>query len=132
LHPSLTTGHSSLTAGPGDLAPYAHFAAAHRPLFDLLYEAGLSKARYPEIEEAERPIDEGFTACVLALVDANETAGDDLAPSIKSPAHGPVTLLLDGDCDAEAIDGIAERAARATRALVESRHLLRGISHPGR
>lgn len=111
---------------------YVRFAAAHRPLFDLLYEAGLSKTRYPEIEQAERPIDEGFSACVTALVDADEAAADDLAVAIEATAHGLVTLLLDGDCDTEAVTQVADRAARATLALVESRHLLRGISHPGR
>ncbi|MGH3159821.1 MAG: TetR/AcrR family transcriptional regulator [Streptosporangiaceae bacterium] len=103
---------------------YVRFAAAHRPLFDLLYEASLDKTKHPEIEEAERPINEGFSACVLALADADEAAADDLGTAIEATAHGLVTLLLDGDSDAKAIDQIADRADRATRALVESRHLL--------
>lgn len=103
---------------------YVRFAAAHRPLFDLLYEAGLDKARHPELEEAERPINEGFSACVLAISGADEAAADDLATAVEATAHGLVTLLLDGEYDADAVDRTADRAARATLALVESRHLL--------
>jgi AcrR family transcriptional regulator len=103
---------------------YVRFAAAHRPLFDLLYEAGLDKAGHPELEAAERPITDGFAACVLGICGEDETAADDLATAVEATAHGLVTLLLDGDFDAETVDQTAERAARATLALVESRRLL--------
>jgi len=103
---------------------YVRFAAAHRPLFDLLYEAGLDKKQHPEIEAAERPIADAFSACVLALSDADEAAADDLATAVEATAHGLVTLLLDGDHDGTTVGQVAERAARVTRALVASRHLL--------
>jgi AcrR family transcriptional regulator len=38
---------------------YIRFAASHRPLFEMLYEAGLDKVRHPEIEAAEQPLDDG-------------------------------------------------------------------------
>jgi AcrR family transcriptional regulator len=103
---------------------YVRFAATHRPLFDLLYEAGLDKVKHPELEEAERPINEGFSACVLAISDEDKDAADDLATAVEATAHGLVTLLLDGEYDAKAVERAADRAARATLALVESRHLL--------
>jgi AcrR family transcriptional regulator len=111
---------------------YVRFAAAHRPLFDLLYEAGLDKTRHPELEEAERPINEGFSACVLAISGADRAAADDLATAVEATAHGLVTLLLDDDYDAEDVERAADRAARVTLALVESRHLLSPpLAEPG-
>lgn len=103
---------------------YVRFAAAHRPLFDLLYDSSLDKARHPELEEAERPINEGFSACVLAIAGDDKAAADDLATAVEATAHGLVTLLLDGEYDAEAVERVADRAARVTLALVQSRHLL--------
>ena len=46
---------------------YVRFAAANRPLFEMLYEAGLDKARHPEIEQAEQPLTDAFMTCVRAL-----------------------------------------------------------------
>jgi WHG domain-containing protein len=51
----------------------------------------------------------------------------DLAAAIEAAAYGHAMLLLEGDyCrGGEAVELAADRAARATLALVESRHLLR-------
>jgi AcrR family transcriptional regulator len=103
---------------------YVRFAAAHRPLFDLLYEASVDKNRHPEVEAAAQPIADAFSGCVLAISDADQVAADDLATAVEATAHGLVTLLLDGDFDGKTVEQTAERAARATRALVASRHLL--------
>ena len=100
------------------------FAAAHRPLFDVLYEAGLDKTRHSEIEAGAKALDEAFSACVRAIVDADERAAEALATAVEATAHGLVSLLLDGDYDDAMVDVAAERAARATLALVASRHLL--------
>jgi AcrR family transcriptional regulator len=115
---------------------YVRFAAAQRPLFEVIYQAGLDKARYPQIQAAVRPVDEFFLACVTALAGAGASAGDqatqdhaadDLASAIEATAHGHAMLLLDGGFGQgpEAVTMAAERAARATLALVASRHLLR-------
>jgi AcrR family transcriptional regulator len=100
---------------------YVRFAGTHRHLFELLFDAGLDKARHPEIAAAEQPIDDAFLNCVHALSNA-----DDLAIAIEATAHGYALLLLDGDFGktGEATELAAERAARATLALVESRRLL--------
>jgi AcrR family transcriptional regulator len=110
---------------------YVRFAAASGPLLEVLYEAGLDKARHPEIEAAERPINDAFLACARALYGDDALSGDDalfddLATAIEATAHGHAMLLLDSGPgqSREAVELAAERTARATLALVESRHLL--------
>jgi AcrR family transcriptional regulator len=105
---------------------YVRFAAANRPLFEVLYEAGLDKASHPEIETAERPLTDAFMACVRALCDGCDALAEDLGNAIEANADGQVMLLLDGGSDQgiQAVELAAERAARATLALIESRHLL--------
>lgn len=104
---------------------YVRFAAANRALFAVLYEAGLDKARHPAIGAAERPVMDAFMAAVRAICPGG-TGADDLATALEATAHGHVMLLLDTEpAPGEAAVGIAaERAARAARALIESRHLL--------
>jgi AcrR family transcriptional regulator len=105
---------------------YVRFAGAHRPLFEMLFEAGLDKGRHPELAAAEKPIDDAFLSCVRALPDCGETASENLATAVEAAAHGHAMLLLDGSFGQgnEAVELAAERAARATLALVESRPLL--------
>ena len=109
---------------------YVRFAAANRPLFEVLYEAGLDKTGHPEIEAAERPINDSFMACVNAISGGPGPAAEELASALEATAHGHATLLLDsgpGPPD-EDVERTAERAARATRALIESRGLLSGAA----
>jgi len=105
---------------------YVRFAAAHRPLFEVVYEAGLDKARHPEIEAAERPVTDAFLACVRALSGGDDAASEDLATAIEATALGHVMLLLDNGTGQEpaTVELAAGRAARATLALIDSRHLL--------
>ena len=105
---------------------YVRFAAHNRALFQVLYEPGLDKARYPEIEAAERPLDEAFLGCVRALSGGDEDRAEDLATAIEATAHGHALLLLDSSSgqDEAAVDLAAERTARATLALIEGRGLL--------
>src|ERR1700729_1675352 len=105
---------------------YVRFAAGNRPMFEVLYESGLDKSRHPEIEAAERPLDEAFQGCVRALADGDDALADEMAITFEATARGHAMLLLDGGPgpDERAVELAAERAARATRALVESRSLL--------
>jgi hypothetical protein len=105
---------------------YVRFAAGHRPLFEMLYESGVDKARHPEIEEAERPLDEAFQACVSALSGGDDALSDDLATAIEATAYGHAMLLLDSGPgrDENAVELAAERTARATLALIEGRRRL--------
>jgi AcrR family transcriptional regulator len=104
---------------------YVRFAGTHQPLFQVLYGAGLDKRRHPEIEAAEWPITDAFLACVHAL-SGGAAPSEDLATAVEAVAHGHAMLLLDGSFGQgdQAVELAAERAARATLALVESRHLL--------
>jgi AcrR family transcriptional regulator len=108
---------------------YVRFAAANRSLFELLYTAGLDKRRHPDLAVAERPLIDTFLVCVRALADDSEGLADDLATAVEAAVHGHALFLLYGDFGQgqAAVEQAAERAARATLALVESRHLL---SHP--
>jgi AcrR family transcriptional regulator len=112
---------------------YVRFAAGNRPMFEMLYESGLDKTRHPEIEAAERPLNEAFEACVRALADGDDDLAEEMAVAFEATAHGHAMLLLDDGAapDQNAVDVAAERAARATRALVESRSLLARPSRPG-
>lgn len=103
---------------------YVRFAGRHRALFEALFGAGLDKSRHPEVKAAEQPIIDAFRGCVDALTDA-DTRSDDLASAVEATAHGHATLLLEGSHGTDdAVDAAAERAARATLALIEGRHLL--------
>jgi AcrR family transcriptional regulator len=107
---------------------YVRFAAGHRPMFEMLYESGLDKARHPEIEAAERPLDDAFEDLVRAVSGGDEALAEELAIAFEATARGHAMLLFDGaPAPGEpAVDLAAERAARATLALVESRGLLVG------
>jgi AcrR family transcriptional regulator len=119
---------------------YVRFAAANRPLFEMLYEAGLDKAAHPEIEQAEQPLTDAFMTCVRALsapgdgdalaAPGGDALADDLASALEATALGHVMLFLDGGPgqDTDAVERAADRAARATAALIASRHLLRESS----
>lgn len=105
---------------------YVRFAATNRPLFELLYSAGLDKTMHPEIEAAERPVSDAFLACVRALSGGDEALSDNLATALEASVHGHALFFLYGDFGKGegAIEEAAERAAWATLALIEGRHLL--------
>ena len=106
---------------------YIRFAGTHRPLFEVLFDSGLDKQRYPVLKTAEQPISDAFADCVEALTDS-EASADELAEAVEATAHGHALFLLDGKYGqgADAIELAAERAAGATRALVDGRHRLGG------
>jgi AcrR family transcriptional regulator len=108
---------------------YVQFAGTHRPLFQVLFDAGIDKRSHPEVAAAERPIDDAFRSCVRALSEDAEA----LASAVEAAAHGYAMLLLDGAFGQgrKAVELAAERAARATLALVEARHLLASTSRTG-
>jgi AcrR family transcriptional regulator len=130
---------------------YVRFAASSRALFEVIYQVALDKARYPELEAAERPVNDFYLTCVLALTAPagdnasapptsatppggpgadGPTPADDaaeyLATALEATAHGHAVLLLEGEFGdgPQAVSAAAERAARATLALVAGRHLL--------
>lgn len=126
----LVPGTEQFTEPAGRLAAmargYVRFAAAHRPLFEMLHESGLDKARHPGVEAAERPLTDAFLACVRGICGTADTAASELAEAVEATAHGHAKLLVAGGPgqETEAVEAAAERAARATVALIESRDLL--------
>ena len=107
-------------------AAYIRFAAAQRPLFEVLYDAGLDKARYPELAAAQRPVDDAFLTCVTALTGGAGDRARDLATALEATARGHAAFLLDGSFGQGpgVVEQVADRAVQATLALIESRHLL--------
>lgn len=105
---------------------YVRFAAASPAMFEMLYESGVDKARHPEIEAAERPLNEAFLDSVRLLSGGDDSLAADLATAVEATARGHVMLLLDGvpGRDEQDVASAAEQTARAVRALVESRRLL--------
>ncbi len=105
---------------------YVRFAGTNRPLFEVLFGAALDKKCHPQVKAAEKPLTDAVTQCVLALSDGDQASPEDLEIAVEAAAHGHAMLLLDGDFGEgdDAVEIAAERAARATLALVESRHLL--------
>jgi AcrR family transcriptional regulator len=108
-------------------ATYVRFAAERRPMFELLFGAGLEKARYLGLAAAAHEVVEEISGVVRKLV----PRGDDelawrLLQALVGLAQGHATLLLDGAFGepSEAVDLAADRAAAATRALVRGRSLL--------
>lgn len=106
---------------------YVRFAAAHRPLFEVMFEAGVDKARHPEVEDAARPLGDAFLASARALMGGEERVAVELATAVGATAHGHAALLLDGRFGhgEDAVDIAAERAALAALALVEGRRAFR-------
>ena len=107
-------------------AAFIRFAAAQRPLFEVLYDAGLDKTRYPELSAAQRPVDDAFLTCATALTGGAGHRAQDLATALEATARGHAAFLLDGSFGqgAGVVEQAADRAAQATLALIESRHLL--------
>jgi AcrR family transcriptional regulator len=109
---------------------YVRFAGAHRPLFEVIFVAGLDKVQHPEVKAAEKPFEDAYTDIIRTLdPESGDLAGEagDLATAVEAAAYGHAMLLLEGDYGHgdEAVELAADRAARATLALVEGRHLLR-------
>lgn len=121
---------SAFPAPAGRLAAgvraYVRFAGTHRALFEVMFMTGLDKARHPEVKAAEKPFHDAYLGSVRALSGGDGPEAEDLAAAVEATAYGHAMLLFEGDYGhgGEAIQLAAERAARATLALVEARHLL--------
>ncbi len=126
LQPGMDSGQDPSARLAAMARGYIRFAASHRALFEVVYQVGLDKARFPEIAAAEQPLNDAFAACVTAL-SGHQTEADDLATAVEATAKGHAMFLLDGDFGSgqAAIDEAADRAARATLALIQGRQALR-------
>jgi Tetracyclin repressor-like, C-terminal domain len=105
---------------------YVRFAAEQRPLFDVVFSAGIDKSRYPELQRAWIPID-ALLGLVTEICAGDESEAEDLAAALEATAHGHATLLRDGEYGegAAAVRIAADRAGYAVLALIEGRGALR-------
>ncbi|MGD0608659.1 MAG: TetR/AcrR family transcriptional regulator [Streptosporangiaceae bacterium] len=105
---------------------YVRFAAQQRPLFDTIYNSGLDKSRYPELQRAWEPVDALLTV-VLEVSDGDTATAGALADAVEASAHGHAMLLIDGEYGEgpDAVDAAAAKATAAARALIAGRQALR-------
>ena len=113
---------------------YVRFAAEQRPLFIVLFDVGLDKNRYPELQQAYEDVESLLTGCVEALCPGDPVAAEQLADAIEATAHGYATLLNDkpGTADLVEVNRVAGQAARATLALIRGRAALLDREDPKR
>jgi AcrR family transcriptional regulator len=127
----------TLGAGCGDGDPpeqqlaamarsYVRFAAAQRPLFDVVYATDLDKRSYPELMTAYERVEEPFSSRVARLCPDDPEAAAALEEALEASARGHAALLLEGSYGErpEAIDRAAAQAARVTLALIQGRAAL--------
>ena len=107
---------------------YVRFAAQQRPLFDTIFNSGLDKSRYPELQRAWEPVDTLLTV-VLEVCEGDPAAADALADAVEATAHGYATLLIDGEYGEgpDAVNAAAAKAVASTRALIAGRQALRPL-----
>lgn len=110
---------------------YVRFAGTHRPLFEVLIEAGVDGNRHQELKAAEAPIGEAFHECVRAFADGDHSAAV-LATALEATVHGHAMFLLHGEFGEgrDAIELAAERAVLTVAALLEGRHALGAAAGP--
>jgi AcrR family transcriptional regulator len=120
-------------AAPPELAPtqrlaalgaaYVRFAGQNKALFESIFAAGIDKTRYPEVHEAEAPLDEVMMNGVNALCPDDPAAAQELATALVAIMHGFATMLLDGEFarDQDAISTASAKAARAVAAMIAGR-----------
>lgn len=103
------------------------FAAERRPMFDVLFGAGLEKAKYPQLAAAATEALDPVVAAARELAPSgDEEATAVLLQALNGLAQGHATLLLDGGFGPlpGAVEPASERAAAATRALIRGRAAL--------
>jgi AcrR family transcriptional regulator len=105
---------------------YVRFAAQQRPLFDTIFNSGLDKSRYPELQRAWEPVD-ALLAVVLEVCDGDAAAADALADAVEATAHGYAMLLIDGEYGEgpDAVNAAVAKAIASAQALTAGRHALR-------
>ena len=126
-------GETVIASVPVDLPPgdrlaavadaYVRFAGTQRTLFESIFATGIDKSRYPEVHEAEAPIDAVVQDCVTQLCPGDPGAAESLADALAATAHGYATRLLDGmfATDPDPVGTASQKAAGAVRALVRGR-----------
>ena len=108
-------------------AAYVRFAGERRPMFEVLFGAGLDKSRHPALADAAHQVVDTIVGVARRLAPQDdEVLAGALVQALAGLAQGYATQLLDGGFGegARGVDLAAARAAAATRALVRGRSLL--------
>jgi AcrR family transcriptional regulator len=108
-------------------AAYVRFAAERRAMFEVLFGAGLEKARYPRLEQETHALMADLVEAALPLAPGRDPdAAAALVLAMAGLAQGHATLLLDHAFGAgeDVVEDAVVRVAAATRALVRGRSVL--------
>ena len=107
---------------------YIRFAAEQRPLFDAVNGSGLDKHRYPDLLHAYEAVDRVLNDAVRDVCGPDEAVAEALGQALEVTAYGFAMFLADGDFGTgpDVVQRTAERAARATLALIAGRQALIG------
>ncbi|MFZ4893891.1 TetR/AcrR family transcriptional regulator [Plantibacter sp. Mn2098] len=98
---------------------YVRFAQERRPLFQVMFGAGLTKDRYPELASAADRVLEVLREPAEALRSSPQEATN-LMHVVAASSHGFAGFLLEGvfGPSASVVDSTCSQAAAAARALV--------------
>ena len=101
---------------------YVSYATQDRARFEILFNSGLEKRRYPELQRVGDEALATFVETVAALVPGSPHAVADAALAFRACAHGFAMLTIDGSLSREGLAprAIADAAARAVLRLVDS------------
>jgi AcrR family transcriptional regulator len=100
-------------------AAYVRFAVEEPALFDITFNAGLDKSRYPELAAAGDEVAATLMP-VVNRVTTEPAAAFDLLLRIAAAAHGLAVFLRQGllGVTADALGATEDRAARSARAIL--------------
>jgi AcrR family transcriptional regulator len=101
-------------------AAYVRFAAEERALFDITFNAGLDKSRYPELIAAGQALFDTLMP-ITSRITPDQATAFDLLVRVASAAHGLALFLEQGifGADQQPLAATEERAARTARAIVD-------------
>ena len=101
---------------------YVSFAERHPDLFAVMFQSGIDKTKYPEVQASSAKAFE--VAAILALqIESSQTSAQRLALAVWTMAHGFATLSVEG-----AIDGVGISDAKASAESLAHRLLYSNYS----
>ena len=96
---------------------YVSFAERHPDLFAVMFQSGIDKTHYPEVQASSAKAFEVATIPALQI-EASQTSAQQLALAVWTMAHGFATLSMEG-----AIAGVGIREARGSAEALARRLL---------
>ena len=100
---------------------YVSFAERHPDLFAVMFQSGIDKTQYPEVQASSAKAFE--VAAILALqIEPSQRFAHQLALAIWTMAHGFATLNVEGAIAGAGIPGARDSAASLAHRLLYSRY----------